>query len=91
VSTCLDAIERARLIERVETCVTTGDPEYPGLAVEICDIEGRELFHIVLDTKGACQIRVLATQDDFRLPLDVLEPLLAWARSVVAPSGVPPE
>lgn len=87
MSTYLDAIERSHLIRRVETCVTTGDPEYPGLAVEVCDTEGRHLFHVVLDGKGACQILVLATQDDFRLPLDVLQPVLAWARSVVAPSG----
>jgi hypothetical protein len=91
VSKYLAFVERTRVVDRVEACVTGGDVEYPGLVVEICDPEGRELFHVIGDGKGGCQLLVFAAQDHFRLPLDVLEPLLARAKSVVARTGVPPE
>lgn len=45
-------IESAPLVEHIDTIVTTGDAEYPGTALEVCDQDGRELFHVVVDLTG---------------------------------------
>jgi hypothetical protein len=79
-------IEKARLIDEVESCTTTGDGDYPGTALEISDRDGRELFHVVLDGRGRRQVLLLASQEHVRIPLDVMEKILASARELVTPA-----
>jgi len=85
VSRYLELIERARLVDRVESCTTTGDVEYPGTALEIADVDGKDLFHIVVDGKGQRHVLFFAAQENYRMPLEVLERILAVAREAVAP------
>ena len=83
----LGTIEQTRLIADVQTCTTTGDVEYPGTALEVTDQEGNELFHVVVDGTGERQVMFFAAEDDYRLPLEVLERIIARARDVVHRHG----
>lgn len=85
MSKYLQFIERARLVDSVESCVTTGDVDYPGTALEIVDRDGRDLFHIVVDGTGRRQVLFFASTESFRLPLEVLERIVAGAGDVVVP------
>ncbi len=82
----LELVEQTRLIARVQSCVTTGDVEYPGTALEIADQDGCDLFHVVVDRNGQPQVMFFASEDDYRLPLGVLEEILAKAKDLVKSS-----
>jgi hypothetical protein len=77
----IDLIESAPIIDHVDTVVTTGDPEYPGTALEVWERNGRELFHVVVDSFGEKQILFLA--GNYRLPLARLEEIIAKAKEEV--------
>lgn len=79
----LEFIEQTRLVAEVESCTTTGDVEYPGTALEIADQYGKDLFHVVVDSKGQRQVMFFAVKEDYRLPLEVLEKIIARAKEVV--------
>ena len=83
MSSYLEFIERARLVETVESCLTTGDVEYPGTALEVTDRSGEDLFHVVVDSKGRRQVLIFAAHAHYRLPLELLEECLARAREAV--------
>ena len=87
MSRYLELIERARLVDSVESCTTTGDVGYPGTALEITDLDGKDLFHIVVDDRGKRQVLFFAAQENYRMPLEVLEQIIARAREAVAPKG----
>jgi hypothetical protein len=84
MSKYLELIERARLVTSPESCTTTGDVEYPGTALEIADQDGNDLFHIVIDSKGRRQVLFFALKENYRLPLDLLEQIIARAKDSVA-------
>jgi len=86
MSRYLEWIEQARLVDVVKSTSTTGDVEYPGTALEVADVDGRELFHVVVDASGRRQVLFLATPDNYRLPLELVERALAGAKEVVGPS-----
>jgi hypothetical protein len=78
-----DVIESARLVDRVEATVTTGDLDYPGTAIEVCDDKGEELLHVVADPSGEIQLLFFAHTDNYRLPLARLEEIIAKAKEVI--------
>jgi hypothetical protein len=81
----LELVERARLVDDVKSCTTTGDVEYPGTALEVTDGDGKDLFHIVVDGKGQRQVLFFAAEENYRVSLEVIERILARARETVAP------
>lgn len=81
--TYLDFIEQAPLVHDVESCTTTGDIEYPGTAFEVRLPTGEEVLHVVVDGTGEQQVLLLNHEHPFRMPLELLERLLAKARKVV--------
>jgi len=76
-----DFIDSVPLIDRVDAVVTTGDPGYPGTALEVCDPEGRELFHVVVNAAGEKHVLFLA--GNYRLTLSRLEEIIAKAKKDV--------
>ncbi len=84
MSRYLELIEQARLVGSVESCTTTGDVDYPGTALEIADPNGKDLFHIVVDGRGQRQILFFAAQENYRLPLEILEQIIVRAKELVA-------
>ena len=87
MSSYLESIEQTRLITNLQSCTTTGDVDYPGTALEITDQDGNDLFHVVVDGKGERQVMFFAARDDYRLPLETLERIIARAKEVVQPLG----
>lgn len=85
MSRYLDLIERARLVESVKSCTTSGDVGYPGTALEIADGDGNDLFHVVVDGGGRRQVLFFAAPETYRMPLELLEQIIARAREAVAP------
>ena len=83
----LESIEQTRLVANLQSCTTTGDVDYPGTALEITDQDGNDLFHVVVDGKGEQQVMFFATKDNYRLPLEILERIIARAKEVVQPMG----
>lgn len=77
----IDFIESTPIIDRVEAVVTTGDPEYPGTALEVWEPNGRELFHVVVNSAGERHILFLA--GNYRLTLTQLEEIIAKAKEEV--------
>lgn len=84
----LDVIESARTVreEDIESCLTTGDDDYPGTALEITDKEGNELFHVVLDSQGERQILFWPQGTPYRLPLDLVDKIVTVAKEKVVVS-----
>jgi hypothetical protein len=78
-----DTIAETRLVREVQSCTTTGDLEYSGTALEISDEAGTELFHVVVDTNGERQLLFFPSSDGYRMPVDVMERILAKAKDVV--------
>lgn len=76
-------IKEARLVNKVESTTTTGDVEYAGTALEIYDEQGRDMFHIIVDTHGERQILFFAREENYRMPLKLMEEILSKAREVV--------
>ena len=79
----INTIMQARLVRTVDTCLTTGDLDYPGTAIEVRDNEGEELFHVVVDSTGERQVLFFPVGASYRLPLDVLERVLSSAKEKV--------
>lgn len=76
-------VEETRLLDAVDACVTSGDLEYPGTTLEVVGPDGQDLFHVVVDSTGQRQILFFASEENFRLPLDVMERILARAKELV--------
>jgi hypothetical protein len=76
-------IEKAKLINEIDSTSTTGDIEYGGTALEICEKDGNELFHIVVDKKGELQMLFLSSGHNFRLSLALMEDIIQKARQIV--------
>jgi hypothetical protein len=70
-------IENAILINDIESNTTTGDLEYPGTALEICNKEGEDLFHFIVDGNGDIQALFFANKYDYRIPVELLEKIVA--------------
>lgn len=81
-----ELIESIHLVSEVDTCVTTGDLDYPGTAMEVSEAKGEELFHVVVSAEGEHQLLVFAREQGFRLPLHLLERVLTRAREAVQAS-----
>lgn len=77
----IDLIESTPLIDQVEPVLTTGDPDYPGTALEVWEPNGQALFHVVVDAAGNRQILFLA--GNYRLSLTRLEEIIAKAKEEV--------
>jgi hypothetical protein len=86
VSRYLALIEGTRLIDHVASCTTTGDVAYPGTALEIADPDGKGLFHVVVDGSGQRQVLFFAAPENYRMPLELLEQIIAGAKQTVAPT-----
>ncbi|MBN68357.1 MAG: hypothetical protein CME32_03630 [Gimesia sp.] len=78
-----ELIESTPIIRHVETTVTTGDLDYNGTALEVEDASGNELFHVVVDEKGEQQFLIYPMQERVRIPLQVLEEVLLFAKKKV--------
>ena len=87
MKTYTEFIDAARLIPNVTSALTTGDAGYPGTALEISDNDGNELFHIVVNSAGELQVLFLAQDAHYRLPLNLLERILAVAKEKVGKAG----
>jgi hypothetical protein len=83
--TYLEFIEQAPLVRDVASCTTTGDLDYPGTAFEVRVPDGDEVLHVVVDGTGEQQVLFLGHEQPFRMPLGLLEQLLARAKEVVKP------
>ncbi len=79
----LDLIENTRLITQIDAVMTTGDLEYPGMAIEVYDEKGEDLFHIAIDSRGEKQVLFFSHNDNYRLPLEQLEKILSDANEYV--------
>lgn len=81
----LDFIEKTRFIRNPEVTFTTGDPEYPGTALEVYDKKNKvELFHFVVDGTGERQLLVFGQGKPYRISLDNLEELIKNAKEQVS-------
>jgi hypothetical protein len=80
-------IQNARLIDDIVSNTTTGDLEYCGTALEIYDKDGKELFHFVLDDKGEPQALFFSSTEHYRIPIALLEKIIATATRVVTRNG----
>lgn len=80
----MDFIESTRFIDDVEVTITTGDVEYPGNAMEVCEQNGNELFHIVVDSTGQKQVIFLAHKGHYRLSLPKIEEILEKANECIS-------
>lgn len=78
-----ETIGEARVVRDIQSCVTTGDLEYSGTALEISDDAGAELFHIVVDSSGERHILFFPSSAGYRIPVDVMERVLAKAKDLV--------
>ena len=78
-----ETIEQTRIVREVRSCTTTGDLEYSGTALEIADEAGRELFHVVVDKNGERQLLFFPSSDGYRMPVEVMEQILAKAKAAV--------
>jgi hypothetical protein len=76
-------IKEARLVNKIESTTTTGDVEYDGTALEICDERGEDMFHIIVDMQGERQILFFAREENYRLPLKLMEEIISKAHEVV--------
>ena len=76
-------IEDTELISFVETCTTTGDLDYDGTAMEITSSNNRELFHVIVDSKGIQQVLFWEHKTPFRMNLKDLENIITRAKEVV--------
>lgn len=83
MTTYAQRIENTPLVANVETTLTTGDLDYDGTALEVCDELGNELFHIVVDSNGERQFRFFRANGDYRLPLELLEKIVRAAKEKV--------
>jgi hypothetical protein len=78
-----ETIGHARLIDDVDSTLTTGDIEYDGTALEIGDKNGTELFHVVIDDAGDTQILFFASEENYRIPVKLMERILNRAKETV--------
>ncbi|WP_020593620.1 hypothetical protein [Kiloniella laminariae] len=78
-----DIIESSLLIEKYDSCLTTGDIEYEGTALEIMDQNGEEIFHIVVDNRGVLQVLMFPRDEPFRLDLDMLIEIMVNSKGIV--------
>lgn len=74
-------IKKARLItyDEIEVVLTTGDPEYPGTALEVT-MGDDELFHCVVDEDGTKQVMFYPQKSVYRLELSTLEAIVSSAK-----------
>lgn len=76
-------IEKAKLVNEIDSISTTGDIEYDGAALEISEKDGDELFHIVVDKKGELQILFFSLDHNYKMPLELMEKIICKARQIV--------
>lgn len=79
----IEVIRHARLIDDVDSVMTTGDVEYSGTALEISDKNGIELFHVVIDDAGDTQVMFFASDAPYRIPVGLFERILIRAKETV--------
>jgi len=80
----VDTIAQTRIVREIRSCTTTGDLEYSGTALEISDETGQELFHVVVDTNGERQLLFFPSSEGYRIPVEVMERILAKANAAVS-------
>ena len=81
--TYLKYIEQVPLIRDVDSCTTAGDLDYPGTAFEVNTPDFEEILHVVVDAKGEQQVLIFPRDRPLRMPLVLLESILARAKEVV--------
>ena len=79
----MQKIEGTPLIADVDTTLTTGDLDYDGTALEVCDKSGNELFDVVVDSRGEKQLWFLPSDRGYRIPLELLERIVETAKQKV--------
>ncbi len=73
----IDFIEQARIIDKPGIVFSTGDPGYPGTALEIYDGNRKtELFRFIVDRTGERQILIFGNGKSYRISLNNLEQLI---------------
>ncbi len=81
-------IQQTKLINEIESASTTGDTDYDGTALEISEKNGEELFHVVVDKKGEMQMLFFATDQSYRIPIELMEKIIYKARQIVNKMGL---
>jgi hypothetical protein len=76
-------INEAQLIKKPHFIITTGDPDYPGTALEVFDNDENEIFHFVVNQKGEKQLLFFGNKKNFRLSIEDMEFLINNAREKV--------
>lgn len=84
MTTLMQRIESTTLVSNVESTLTTGDLDYDGTTLEISDETGKDLFQVVVDSKGQRQFRFFKTDRDFRIPLELMEQIVQTAKEKVS-------
>jgi len=79
----MNHIEETHFVAEVESSLTSGDLDYPGTALEIRELGGEELFHVVVTSNGEQQVLFYAQGQDYRLPLDLVAQILNTAKEKV--------
>jgi len=87
--TYLEWIEQTTLVREVDTCVTSGDLDYPGIAFEVCSKAGDQILHVVVDSAGEQQVLLLTDPNPLRVPLSLLQKILERAKDVVMAVDIP--
>ena len=83
MKTYAERISSTKLVREVESTTTTGDLDYSGTALEIWDEADHELFHVVVDENGEQQFLFFASPTAYRIPLKVMEQIVARAKEAV--------
>lgn len=83
MTTFMQRIEGTPLVANVETTLTTGDLDYGGTALEVCDESGKELFQVVLDSNGHRHFRFFGSDGDYRISLELMEQIVETAKEKV--------
>jgi hypothetical protein len=78
-------IRKARLFkqEDIDSTTSTEDADYNGTALEIFEKNGHELFHVVVDDEGERQILFFPSKEYYRMPIELMEKIIARAKEVV--------
>lgn len=81
----IDLIENTPLVRQVDSCTTAGHLDYSGTTFEVSEPDGEEIFHVVVDLAGEQQVLFFERKGRVRMPLVLLEQIIAKAKDVVKP------
>ena len=80
----INFIERIGIINNPKVIFSTGDPGYPGTALEVYDENRKtDLLHFIVDRSGERQILIFGNGKPYRISLDNLEQLIKEAKEKV--------